>query len=75
MNRDRSRTVVGIMPTDSTDIVRRQIEENSRTGTVARPRGPRPAPARDVEIAVVVNDGAITRTGIWKGSTAKRLED
>ena len=29
----------------------------------------------DVEIAVVVNDGAITRTGIWKGSTAKRLED
>ena len=29
----------------------------------------------DIEIAVVVNDGAITRTGIWKGSTAKRLED
>ncbi len=24
------------MPTDSTDIVRRQIEENSRTGTVTR---------------------------------------
>ena len=29
----------------------------------------------DVEIAVVVKDGEITRTGIWKGSTAKRLED
>ena len=29
----------------------------------------------DVEIAVVVTDGQITRTGIWKGSTTKRLED
>ena len=29
----------------------------------------------DVEIAVVVKDGEITRTGIWKGSTTKRLED
>ena len=29
----------------------------------------------DVEIAVVINDGAITRTGIWKGPATKRLEE
>ncbi len=29
----------------------------------------------DVEIAVVVKDGEITRTGVWKGPTTKRLED
>ena len=34
---------------------------------------PPDAPA-DVEIAVVVKDGEITRTGVWKGPTTKRLE-
>ena len=29
----------------------------------------------DVEIAMVVKDGEITRTGIWKGTTTKVLED